>query len=181
MNDARQGRPPRAYAQNILRHAKAAHMTSVYNQLSLAWNNLALEFRRDVPEPTSATTLSQFLNQIDSKKNIWYEMARQNRGTQQHVDKKSTLPKQPGQYNNNRQDGFSKPPFPYPPYYQQSQGFPGYDNYNYGNSFANQPPRQYQSYQQTPQGPRQSNPVLPAPRQPLQITGGSSSPSQSSN
>lgn len=95
MNDARQGRPPRAYAQNILRHAKAAHMTSVYNQLSLAWNNLALEFRRDVPEPTSATTLSQFLNQIDSKKNIWYEMARQNRGTQQHVDKKSTLPKQP--------------------------------------------------------------------------------------
>ncbi len=185
INDARQGRTPRSFAQNMLRHAKAAHMTSVYNQLSLAWNNLALEFRRDIPEPTMATTLSQFLAQLDSKENIWYEMARQqSRGQQQQVDRRSsTLPKQSGQYSNNRQGGFSKPPFPFPSYGQQPQGFPQtYGNY-YGNSFANQPPRQYQPYQQAPQGSRQSTPIpaLPAPRQPLQITGGSGLPSQSSN
>ena len=104
-------------------------------------------------------------------------MGRQNQGAQQpqHVKRKS---KQPGQYNNSRQSGFSKPPFPNPPYYQQSQGFPGYGNY-YGNSFANQSTRQYPSYQQAQQNPQSS--TLPAPRQPLQITGGSNLPNPSLN
>lgn len=169
MADARQGRAPREFAQNMMRYAKAAHMDSVYNQITLIWSNLALEFRQQIPEPTTSTTLSQFIDQLDSKESIWLAMARQQgRSQSQQIDKKaSTLPRQSGQYNsNNRQGGFSKPPFP--PYYQQQsyQGFtPRYNNY--GSSFANQ------SYQPSP--PRQPNPALPAARPPLQITGGSSS------
>ena len=183
MNDARQGRTPRSFAQSMLRHAKAAQMTSVYNQLSLAWNNLALEFRRDIPEPTVSTTISQFLGQLDAKENLWYEMARQQIRQPQQADRRSDLPKQSGQYNN-RQGGFSKPSFPSQaqPYYQQQSysGFsPGYgsSSYNYRNNFAN---RQYQPSQQSM--PRPANPALPI-RQPLQITAGntSSSTPQSSN
>ena len=184
MNDARQGRSPRSFAQNMLRHTKAAQLTSVYNQLSLAWNNLALEFRRDIPEPATTTTLSQFLGQLDFKENLWHEMARQQGRSQPQQDRRSSsLPKQSGQYaSSNRQGGFSKPPFPpqSQPYYQQQsyQGFsPAYGGYNYENSFAN---RSYQPQQGYPN--RQSNP-LPTPRQPLQITSenASSSTTQSSN
>ena len=82
MADARNGKSPRAYVQAVLRHAKAAEFSSTYNQLTVAWNNLALEFRRDIPEPTSATTLGQFLEQVDTKSSIWFEMARQNRASQ---------------------------------------------------------------------------------------------------
>ena len=32
-------------------------MTSDYNQLYLVWNNLGLEFRRNIPEPTPITTI----------------------------------------------------------------------------------------------------------------------------
>ena len=184
INNARQGRTPRSFMQNMLRHTKAAHIDSIYNQLTLAWNNLAVELRRDIPEPTLTTTLSQFLRQLDSKENLWYEIARQQGRSQpqQHIDRRSssTLQKQSGQYNN-RQGGFSKPPFPSQPYNQQTQGFSQmYGNY-YRNSYANQSPRQYQPYPQNP--PRQPNPgpILPVPRQPLQITGGSGSTSQSSN
>ena len=72
--DARSGRRPRAYVQNILRYAKAADMTT-FNQLTTAWNNLAFEFRRDIPEPTASTSISTFMNQLDSKAGIWEEVA----------------------------------------------------------------------------------------------------------
>ena len=52
MTDARNGRTPRAYVQDIIRHAKAAEFSSVYNQLTKAWNNLELEFRPISPNPS---------------------------------------------------------------------------------------------------------------------------------
>ena len=174
MTDARNGKSPRTYVQSIMRHAKAAELTSSFNQLTVAWNNLGLEFRRDIPEPTPATTLGQFLDQVDSKANIWFEMARQNRAPSQNVDRRNP-PKQSGQYNNNRQGGFSKPPFfssPYPPQQQPYQGFaPAYENY--GNSYANQ--SSYQSRQAPAQGTRRSNLPLSTTRQPLRITSGNAS------
>ena len=181
MSDARQGRSPRSFAQNMLRHAKAAMMTSVYNQLSLVWNNLGLEFRRDIPEPTLTTTIGQFMGQLDAKESLWYEMARQYSRPQQSEKRAiqaSSSSRQSGQYGNNRQGGFSKPPFPFQPYYDQ-QFYSGYaPRYgdNYGNSSANRPSQQSQSQQGTS---RQANPALPAPRQPLQITAGNASNSTS--
>ena len=182
MNDARQGRTPRSFAHNMLRHAKAAMMTSDYNQLCLVWNNLGLEFRRDIPEPTPTTTIGQFLGQLDSKESLWYEMARQH-SRPQTSEKKSNqaTSRQSGQYGN-RQGGFSKSPFPFQPFYEQSyQGYaPEYGSYNDRNSSANRP---YQSQQAQQGTSRQANPALPAPRQPLQITAGNTSNStgQSSN
>ena len=80
MTDARTGKNPRVYAQEIFRHAKAAEMSSVYNQLSIAWNNLDVEFRRDIPEPTAGTSIRVFLDSLDSKADIWFELAKRGRG-----------------------------------------------------------------------------------------------------
>jgi hypothetical protein len=75
MTDARNGRTPRAYVQDIIRHAKAAEFSSTYNQLTMAWNNLKLEFRAHIPEPKLNTTLPMFLESLDEKANIWQQMA----------------------------------------------------------------------------------------------------------
>ena len=52
MADARAGKSPRAWVTSMLRYAKAAEFTSVHNQLTVIWNNLALDFKRDIPELT---------------------------------------------------------------------------------------------------------------------------------
>ena len=76
MADAKDRKDPRAYVQDIMRYAKAANLISVHNQLSMAWNQLDWEFRLHIPEPTEATTTQMFLAALDSKADMWYDMAR---------------------------------------------------------------------------------------------------------
>ncbi|KAK3166669.1 hypothetical protein OEA41_009794 [Lepraria neglecta] len=82
--------------ESIRRHARAAELLTEYNQLMVAWNNIQLEFRLHIPEPTPSTTLEQFLGQVDSKANLWFELARLNqreqRSQNQQVDRRSTRP-----------------------------------------------------------------------------------------
>ena len=66
---------PRVWIQQMLHLAKAANIESVYNQLTLVWNQLHYTLRRDVPEPTQYTTLRTFLEHVDAKSSIWQEMA----------------------------------------------------------------------------------------------------------
>lgn len=75
MADARDRKDPRFYVQDVMRYAKAANLTSVQNQLSMAWNNLDWEFRLHIPEPTSVTTIQDFLAALNAKADMWYEMA----------------------------------------------------------------------------------------------------------
>lgn len=76
MADAKAGKDPRSFAQDIFRHAKAAHLDSVQNQLTMAWNALDCEFRFQIPEPTATSTIRQFLHDLDSHAGIWHEIAR---------------------------------------------------------------------------------------------------------
>ncbi len=55
--DAQDGKNPRIYVQAIFRHARAAQMTSIYNQLMIAWNNLDWRFRVHIPELKEDTTI----------------------------------------------------------------------------------------------------------------------------
>ena len=66
---------PRAFIQQMLHLAKSAEFHSTYNQLTLLWNQFAVNLRRDIPEPRSTTTISQFLEQVNSKTPIWMELA----------------------------------------------------------------------------------------------------------
>ncbi len=98
MADAYKGKSPRVFAQELFRHAKAAEMTSVYNQLVVAWNNLDLEFRMHVPEPQPNTTMAQFLELLDSKTSLWGEMARK----QHRLTASTTTSNQANRYNQNK-------------------------------------------------------------------------------
>lgn len=75
MANAKEKKDPRQFVQEIVRHARAAQITSVYNQLSMAWQNLDWQFRLHIPEPTTQTTLQQFLDQLDMQADTWFEMA----------------------------------------------------------------------------------------------------------
>lgn len=66
---------PRAFIQHMLHLAKSANFNSTYNQLTLLWNQFAVNLRRDLPEPQQSTTIGQFLDQVDSKTSIWLELA----------------------------------------------------------------------------------------------------------
>ena len=55
------------HVQDIARYARAAQITSVYNQLSMAWQNLDWQFQLHIPEPTTQTTLQQFLDQLNGQ------------------------------------------------------------------------------------------------------------------
>ena len=66
---------PRAFIQQMLHLAKSAEFHSTYNQLTLLWNQFAVNLRRDLPEPQPSTTIGQFLEQVDTKTPIWMELA----------------------------------------------------------------------------------------------------------
>ena len=76
MSDAKNRKDPRSFIQDIIRHSKAANLTSVHNQLIMAWNNLDWEFRLHIPEPTATTTVRKFLEELDGQADMWFEMAR---------------------------------------------------------------------------------------------------------
>ena len=75
MQDLRNNVNPRAFVMEMLHLAKAAEFTSPFNQIIMIWNRFHVSLRQHIPEPTKTTSLGQFLDQIDSKTAIWYEMA----------------------------------------------------------------------------------------------------------
>ena len=59
----------------MLHLAEAAELGSTHNQTTLIWNQLAVNPCRDIPEPRAITTLSRFIDQVDSKTATWTELA----------------------------------------------------------------------------------------------------------
>ena len=116
--DARERKSPRIYAQSLFRHAKAAQMTSVYNQLMIAWNNLDWRFRVHVPELKEDTTIQDFLDALDSKASIWKEMGKHDISSIESASKSRYIPN----------SGFRAGPSrsnQYPPRQSQSSGADG--------------------------------------------------------
>ncbi len=66
---------PRAWISEMRHCAKAANLDSPYNQLTIIWSRLHVDLRRDIPEPSTSTTLAMFYEDIDSKTPIWRELA----------------------------------------------------------------------------------------------------------
>jgi hypothetical protein len=66
-NDARNDRSMRSYVASILRHAQAAEFDKPIQQLVHAWNNLDPAIRPFITRPTTDTTVSQFMDEVDAK------------------------------------------------------------------------------------------------------------------
>lgn len=50
MTNAKKTKDPRQFVQNVVRYARAAQIDSVYNQLSMAWQNLDWQIRLHIAE-----------------------------------------------------------------------------------------------------------------------------------
>ena len=74
MEDARRKREPLEYAILISRAAKATDM-SVLSQVTLIYNGIELELRRDLSKPTEATTMESCLQELEDNKELWWDLA----------------------------------------------------------------------------------------------------------
>ena len=71
--DVRVGKEPREYAQEIVRHARAAGRSDLYEQLLKIRGNIEPSLRAVVMNPTTSTTLAEFLEYLDVKFIDWQD------------------------------------------------------------------------------------------------------------
>ena len=171
MHDVRFRKESAAYVQVIIRHAKAADIDSVKNQLIFAYQGIAAELRAFVDPPGVTTTVAQFIQTLELKKDTWFEM--NSYRSLSHTNQKATSTHQPQQqrggyrFSNSNSSNYRQPLSsiqPQQPSQSQSQYRPfGQNTYQ----------SQQQSYGQQPYGQqygsRAAGPSMPS-RQPLQIT-----------
>ena len=74
MIDVRNARNSRLYAQKIFRHVKSTELNSIFNQLIMTWNNLDWKFRQHVSKSNSDVIIRQFLEKLNKRIEIWYDI-----------------------------------------------------------------------------------------------------------
>ena len=176
LQDAKNGRTPRAYVQDIIRHAKATGLP-LYNQLLLAYTKMHFKFRVHLTEPSATTTLSSFLDQLDTKANAFYDIARDELGSsgrslhQQTSLSSRAKGKQPQYYQSNSRPQEATrqvPSRPFVPAYQSQNASYRYGQapyqQGYQSGYQNRP--SYQTYNNTQQ--QASQQAQPATNRPLQ-------------
>ena len=87
LRDLHQGMSPRIWIHSQLSLARSADLGSIYNQLTMIWNQMAPYFQEQLAQPSPTTKLSDFLADVDAKTTAWqnraYELHRQQiRGAQ---------------------------------------------------------------------------------------------------
>lgn len=78
MEDACECREPREYSAKIIRAARDADMAAELNIMSLIYNGFDVEFRRDLLIPSTSLALDTFLQTMDDRKHLWWELAARN-------------------------------------------------------------------------------------------------------
>ena len=164
MIDVRNARNSRLYAQKIFRHVKSTELNSIFNQLIMTWNNLDWKFRQHVSKSNSDVIIRQFLEKLNKRIEIWYDMIKhfdRNQSRNQSFDNNNRKSNSDNNNNkrNSRNDRVDDRTDDYYIYQSTSQQF-RLDNLSYQN-------RTYQNNQQS--NDRQSQRVLSFERQSLQI------------
>ncbi len=70
MKDVKRRRESRKYAEMILRAAKSAKLTSKISQIFLIYNEIDVEFQRDISMSKTDTKLDSFLTNLNDRKNV---------------------------------------------------------------------------------------------------------------
>ena len=159
--DARRHNDPVDYALTITRAAKSTQST-VFNQLYMIYNGLETEFRRDLTIPTENTMMDAFLQEIEMKKEIWWDLAKHSRSSQTAGNAGY------GANRNQNSNSNSYRPAGQQGSYQSSAGRPGGSYPTTG--YYNQPrqaqfptPYQYQNQNRTYSQPQQQTQQRPPP------------------
>ena len=72
--DAQQKQEPAEYVYEVIRRAKAAGFDQTVQQLTYTYNGLDPELRALLDEPRLTTTIDEFLDTIERKKNTWFDV-----------------------------------------------------------------------------------------------------------
>ena len=144
MKDARRRRESREYAAKILRAAKSAELESMANQIAIIYNELNVEFRRDLTKPVNVLSIDFFLREMNEVKDIWWQLTLRNSKT--YDDRRRYSFKQ-------RNDDFIRPNLfrPSPQYQRQYSSYQGYlyQNYQQSSQFRNRPQSQLSASRQS--------------------------------
>ncbi len=70
IKNARRKRESREYAEMILRAAKSAELISEISQIFLIYNEIDVEFQRDISMSKTDTKLNNFLTDLNDRKNV---------------------------------------------------------------------------------------------------------------
>ena len=166
VDDARRRRDPRELAQAVIRNCKDVGFVDTLQQISLIYNGIDYELRRDLQRPKDGTPLETFMRDLDLCKEGWFEAHSRRRemvtqprqGQYDSGPTRNVFPQRGrGQYGGPRRGGYyqgrpflnSNPiprysAFTYPNQYQQSYGQArqgNYQGYNQ-NQGAGDPARQ---------------------------------------
>lgn len=72
--DARNNKNVRSYVTTVMRHARAVELDKPIQQLSQAYNNLDPQLRPFVNRPNHATTVREFMDELEAKQDAWRDM-----------------------------------------------------------------------------------------------------------
>jgi hypothetical protein len=71
MKNARRRRESRKFVSVIMKATRSTKLKSKTHQIMMIYNDLNLEFQRDISMSTLITQIQNFLQHLDDKKNIW--------------------------------------------------------------------------------------------------------------
>ena len=71
LSDARTNREPQHYIQNVILYSQAAGLQDPHSQLMWAWQHLDVELRSMVLMPKEGTTIQDFSEELDTRKDLW--------------------------------------------------------------------------------------------------------------
>ena len=77
LSDAGSRRDPASYVQSVSKYAIQAGISDEHAQATWAWNHLDVELQASIPPPTSQTTLRQFTEELDNRKELWHRLQQQ--------------------------------------------------------------------------------------------------------
>ena len=78
MKNARRRRKSKKYATKILRIIKSTEFESMSNQVTIIYNELNVEFRRNLTKSINVLSIDSFLREMNEVKNIWWQLAHRN-------------------------------------------------------------------------------------------------------
>ena len=74
LKDAQNQQQLAEYVQAIVCHGKRADIKAIYNQLTFAYKDIAVELRVFVNPPTLASTILDFIQTLEVKKPTWFTL-----------------------------------------------------------------------------------------------------------
>ena len=75
LRDLHMGMTPRTWIHGQLSLARSADLGSIYNQLTMIWNQMDPYFQEQLAQPSPTSTLSDFLKEVDAKTTAWQNRA----------------------------------------------------------------------------------------------------------